>query len=423
MADEEFNETQEWTREVETVQAHYSSISLHRKCPQAWYFRYGLGLNRPEYGPKPYLEYGSWFGAMRTAEALERGRRMGSLIVKPRKFSPVDDWEAFDMATVTPREVLQSAVTWWKAQLTNGDATEVQDAWHSALGAPLPNRLRDGFVRWRDEWGEAAKRERPLALEMFWKRALPRSSNDLEWETAGLGELPEMRLIGFIDELYEDTERNMIVVRDNKTTSQMPTQSSLDDMLNSQLQFYVWGVTPKLHELGLLPPRAVSYDRALSKQSPRPKLNQNGSLSATVKNFDLRTYREWVAEGQDYPGRAKDGSGAGTYLEDPEVVARLSSPTHKSMFHQRTFTPVNRQIVAAHLRAAVDTVTDIWRTTKRAEIAYEAARNMGDGCKWCSYVELCRSTMFGGADGEYDIREAGLRSSSGKFILAQGKLQ
>jgi hypothetical protein len=396
-------------------------MMLHRKCPAAWYFRYGLGLGKPVSGPAPYLHYGSWFGAMRTAEALVRGRATGTLIQKPRKFTPVDGGPEFDMKTVTPKDVLIAAVEWWK--VVSQDPLAVEE-WVKTLGEDLPNRLKGGFLRWRDEYGEASKSEEVLAVEMFWKRTLPRPAADQSWDT-GAGDLPEIVLIGFIDELYRDTQRNgMVVVRDNKTTSRMPTMSSLDDMLDSQLQLYAWGITPALHSMEILPPRAISYDRASSVKPTSPKLNQNGTLSASNKLFDLRTYREWVAAGQDYPGRAKDGSGAGTYVEEPEVVAKLSTPTWRAQWHQRTLTPINRQVIQAHLRAAVDTTTDIWRTMQRTSVTFEPPRNISKGnCQWCDYVGLCRDAMFSGADGVFDLREHGLVHKSGLPILERGELR
>jgi hypothetical protein len=371
------------------------------------------------------MDYGTWFGAMCSAEALERGRRIGSLISKPGKLvvmrkSQFREEISFDEATVTPKEVLEACVAWWKREAT--DDLYVEE-WTKALGEPAPHRLKNGFVRWRDEWGEASKNEAPLGVEVFWKRVLPRPAEDAEWHTREGKPLPDMVLIGFIDELYLDVDRDIIVVRDRKTTSRMPTQSALDDMLDSQLQLYAWGVTPKLFELGLKRPRAVAYDRALSVAPPKPVLNLNGTLSAKTKLYDIRTYREWVAAGQDYPGRKKDGSDAGTYVIDPEVVKNLTDPAWRAMFHQRTLTPVNEKIVQAHLRAAVDTVTDAWRTMQRTAVTFEAARNLGkDNCRWCDYVSLCRAMMFGGPDGQYDLREHALVGPDRALpILEQGK--
>jgi hypothetical protein len=105
----------------------------------------------------------------------------------------------------------------------------------------------------------------------------------------------------------------------------------------------------------------------------------------------------------------KDGSGAGFYREEPEVVERLSTPAYTSGWFQRTLTPLNANLIRAHLRAAVDTALDVTLTKERARVSNEAARNLTAGCKWCDYAHLCRAQMWGGPDGEYDLTLAGLR--------------
>ena len=71
---------EEWEQNGAEVRAHYSSLTLHRKCAQAWYYRYDLGLNRDvEEVAAPERDFGSWFGALTAAEALERGRKFDSL--------------------------------------------------------------------------------------------------------------------------------------------------------------------------------------------------------------------------------------------------------------------------------------------------------------------------------------------------------
>lgn len=462
--EEGISEETPWSRSLDNVQAHYSSIMLHRKCPQAWYYRYGKGLSKPVTDPAPYMHYGSWFGAIRTAEALVRGRRMGSLIQTPRTLRLVDGGPEFDMRTMTPKMVLESAVVWYHKNVA-GDPLAVED-WHSKLGDGLPQRLLAGYQRWRDENGVAAAKERPLAVEMFWKRELIRPKADLAWDPAAI-DLPELTLIGFIDELYEDIERSIVVVRDNKTTSRMPTMSSLDDMLDSQLMLYAWGVTPALQKMGHAIPRAISYDRAMSVKCADPSLNLNGTISAKSKNWDLRTYREWalkdtrpdsldelrqvaVTNGkrdtyddfspeqkeiiENLPAgrvfgrigefKAVDVPKFGIYELDDEIIRKLSSPDWRAMFHQRTLKPINQQVVKAHLRAAIDTTTDIWKTQTRSEVTGEATRNLiKDSCKWCEYVGICRAQIFGGPDGLYDIREYGLRHKSGNHILENGVIK
>ena len=104
-------------------------------------------------------------------------------------------------------------------------------------------------------------------------------------------------------------------------------------------------------------------------------------------------------------------------------MANLTDPAWRAQFHQRTLTPVNEKIVQAHLRAAVDTVTDAWRTAQRTAVTFEGARNLSkDNCRWCDYVGLCRAQMFGGPEGQYDLREHGLVGPDKLLpILEQGQ--
>ena len=84
--------------------------------------------------------------------------------------------------------------------------------------------------------------------------------------------------------------------------------------------------------------------------------------------------------------------------------------------------PVNQHVVRAHLRAAVDSATDIWRTEKRAAIVGDAPRNFTkSNCQWCDYQDVCRAQMMGGSMGTYDLSEFGLESKRGD-VLSEGQL-
>jgi hypothetical protein len=178
-------------------------------------------------------------------------------------------------------------------------------------------------------------------------------------------------------------------------------------MMNSQLHLYVWGAAPVLAAQGLKM-SAVSYDRARSVKATTPKLNQSGTLSKTVTVFDELTYREWVAEGQEYPGRAKDGSQAGVYELDPAELERITAPAHVSKFFQRTTVPLNLNLIKAHVRAAVDAVADMKNVSDRVYQSGEAPRSLGDACRWCDFAALCRAQIMGGPQGEYHPEDFGL---------------
>jgi hypothetical protein len=328
----------------------------------------------------------------------------------------------FDQATVTVMDVLMASKKWWETL-----SSEDQDICVGKMGDTLPRRLRDAYVRWRDQYDAERRYEQPLGTEVYWERYLPVPEDTQDWEIAGdpflLEGQPMIKLIGFIDEIYWDSQREMVTVRDNKFYKNLGNQTAIDDMMDSQLHLYGWGVTPDLERRGGQPVRAVAYDRVRSTAPTMPKLTQSGKLSTTVTQFDLRTYLDWTAQGQAYPGLKKDGSGAGVYQLEDEMIQKLSTPQWQHQFANRSQRPLNRNIVRAHLRAAADSAVDIWRTQKRTEATHEAARSLGDACRWCDFKELCRAQMFGGADGEYDLREFGLTSRNGAQVLVDGVLQ
>lgn len=439
----------EWIQNGALVRAHYSSLTLHRKCPQAWMYRYSMGLNRDIVEVSaPERDFGSWFGALTAAEALERGRKLESLRGKLEKFRSVDGIDKFDMATVTMAEVFEAAHDWWDKQ-----SPEAVEDWHSRLGEGLPERLAAAYTRWRDEWDKDRKYERPVAVELYWERTLPRPKNDSIWdqETGGF----DLKLIGFIDEVYEDTQRGLVVVRDRKTAKALASQSAVDDMMDSQLALYAWGATPLLKSFGLEAPRALAYDRVKSTRSTQPKLTLSGRLSAAATQFDIQTYREFVntntvpaelPEGfeeleawqktmmlnmQERGGRlfgkfgefgkagAKKGEPKfGLYQEEQSVIERITTPVHRSIFHQRTLVPLSPHVIRAHLRAAVDSATDIYRTEKRVEATKEAARNFtASNCRFCDYASLCRAQMVGGPEGEYELAEHRLKARNGLKVI------
>jgi hypothetical protein len=217
-------------------------------------------------------------------------------------------------------------------------------------------------------------------------------------------------LWGYADEVYQDRKRGIVVVRDCKTSGTLGQVTSLDEMMDSQVQLYAWGLAPDCAEWGLQPPRAVAFDRVRSKAPKTPKITKAGKLSASVKDYDLRTYLEWCADGVPFEGMKKDGSAAGTYTAEESEIERLTSPQSVSQWFSRHLTPVSPYLVRSHLQAAADTCSDISRTRMRADKRGEAPRNFGKAaCQFCEFADLCRAQMVGGPGGEYAPEEYGLR--------------
>lgn len=384
---------------TEPIRATYSSMTLHRRCPAAWKFKYLDRLEPEGAGDSPALGFGSWFHAVRAADRLAKGRSEGTLLVETETLETVDGGPTFD-GDVPAGAVLEAAARWWDAL-----PEETREDWTAWLGWPLPRRLTHAYEGWRERWAEESRRESVLAVEYRWERPLAP-------KTAVSGR--PVYLFGFVDEVYEDRRRGLVVVRDCKTSKTLGAMSVLDEMMDSQVQVYAWGLGPVCRKWGAETPRAVSFDRVRSAAPKTPQVTKSGRLSKAVTDYDLRTYLEWVEGGVEYPGLKKDGSGAGTYTVEKSEVERLSSSEVCAQWFRRTLTPVSRNVLRSHLQAAVDTVSDMERTRARAGRSAEAPRNLVmQTCKFCDFADLCRAQMVGGARGEYDLADFGLRRRAG----------
>jgi len=134
----------------------------------------------------------------------------------------------------------------------------------------------------------------------------------------------------------------------------------------------------------------------------KPKLTDTtGKLSLQTKNFTLEDYQALCAS-----DRAKQVG----YKPEQAVIDRISAPAYRSRWFQRTLTPVNRNIVRAHLQAAVDSDLDVATTVARVQERGYAARNFsGSSCRYCDFASLCRAQLIGGPEAEYPLEDHGLR--------------
>lgn len=401
----------------------YSSMTLHRTCPQAWAYRYIRGLDSPELGVARDL--GSWWHLIRALDSLNRGAELGSLREVPAELRGGDDYPyhlildkgssvsaptyslSNDLSKIKGARPsaglgLILAEVYWR-----GLSGEEQDAWVEAIGEPLHDRLGYMNDQWRREWAEDLRHESPLGVEVRFRRDLPGTNG--------------ARLPGIVDEVYLDTRRNLLVVRDHKTGKTLPSQESADDLSDSQLHLYAWGVMPLVSSWGLGAIRALSYDRARTKRPMTPVLTATGSLSKSVTDYDLRTYLEWARgpEGEGVPWGEpgtyyKSGTKVGQpkfgrYTAEEKVAERLATPASRSVWFQRTLTPVNHNVVKAHLLATIDTQRQAERTLGYYQEHHEAPRNFTRwGCRVCAFAQLCRAEMLGGPQGDYDLAQYGL---------------
>lgn len=394
---------------MSTTKVSYSQLVTHRQCPQKWAFAYQERLEKddPE-DARVELEFGNWWHALRAADSIERGREAGTLASCPEEIRTVDHGPTIPTATdrdpqpALVWEVMQAAGKWWKS-LTE----EIQQVWMDRLGSPLVDRLTYVDSRYRERWDDSRQEEQPVAVETWWTRDLPTYTvGDTVIETGAT-------LVGVVDEVYLDTKRGLLVARDHKAHRTLAQQSAVDNMMDSQLQLYAWGLSPLVKSWDLGKIDAIAYDRVRMVAPKAPSVTQSGTLSKSVTDYDLHTYVQWSkgpnGEGVPYPGRKKDGSGAGLYQPEDKVVEKLSAPQARAGWFQRTLTPLNLNLIRIHLQAAVDSAYDLNLSQARIGRSGEATRNLTKDCKWCDFASLCRARMVGGPSGEYDLTEHRLR--------------
>src|SRR3546814_8368119 len=118
--------------------------------------------------------------------------------------------------------------------------------------------------RWEAAWGEDNDNEEVIAVEVQFE--IP------------IGDTGVV-LRGRVDEVYRDKRRAMIVVRDHKTNGTIASAESLDDLLDSQLHLYAWGVSVHLRiNVG-----AVGYDRARSKPAAQRSEEHTSELQSLMR--------------------------------------------------------------------------------------------------------------------------------------------
>lgn len=400
----------------------YSSLTLHRQCPQAWSYRYLRGLSSLR--SSGARDLGSWWHMVRALDYLDLGHSLGSLRSAPVEIGTGDEGpklyrlgDADDKmpgrqyrigaagSTIPAKgEVgLALAAAYWK-RLSGED----RDWWIEEIGEALPDRLAYMDARWRERWADEREREAPLGVEVKFKRSV----------TAG--EDPAV-MPGYIDLVYLDTRRNLTVVRDSKSSKTIAAAEAADDLSDSQLHLYSWGVMELVKAWGVPPVTALSYDRARSAMPKQPSLTQAGSLSKSVTDYDLHTYLVFAAgpDGDGVPfgepdtyvqsGKRKGEPKFGVYEADAALVEKLSTPAAASVWFQRTLTPLNNNIVRAHINAVRHTQTEAERTVAYFTEHGEAPRNFTRrGCDWCDYKGLCRAELIGGPDGDYPVEQFGL---------------
>lgn len=367
--------------------ASYSSLSTLRDCRRKFAYRYVDKFTKDSTAGPPLL-IGSWFHAVLGVDAIRRGIDAESLLHVEDSLDLMDGIRVEvdpKLRTLTYRgdtmplegeTVVRLSKVWWTG-LESERREEVADA----LGAPLPDRLDDLLLRYRDRWFAELETEEPLLVEVWWRRTVPGT---------------EVTLSGRGDQVYRDRRRGIVVVRDHKLVGRWPSEpDAVLDIMDSQLHLYAWGMSAVLADAadkaGVPVPKvaAIEYDRLRYKRPATPKLTQKGNLSKSVTDFDLPTYIEFVeTEGIE---------------ADQTVVASLEADVDR--FFRRRLTPVNITIVREHLKAAVAGATEAETITA----SDSAPRSPSNKCAWCDYLQLCRAQLVGSVSEDYDPAAFGLK--------------
>lgn len=352
-----------------------TSLGTYRSCPKKFEFSSLRRLRPAGLTPLITRELGSWWHALRAADAIWRSREQETPpLYLPETISTGDMGPELPVTPdLTGSDVLLAAKRFWDAM-----PFEQQERWVEKTGAALVPHLAEMDRRWEAAWGaESRENEEVIAVEVF-----------VEVPIADTGVV----LRGRVDEVYRDKRLGLIVVRDHKTNGTIASSESLDDLLDSQLHLYAWGVSVQLGiNVG-----AVGYDRARSKPAAQPAVTKAGKLSASVTDYDLDAYLAFTDEPVPFPGLKKDGSGAGFYERDPKVVEKLQTPAERDKWNRRTLDPINPRMIRGHLQEAVATAEGQAEARRRFDDPARGpiARNLSrNGCKSCDFVMLCLDEM------------------------------
>lgn len=384
-----------------------SALGQLRNCPQAWAYGHLRRLRRIEDTPAIPLEFGTWWHAIRGADAILRGFEANSMRKLPADIQVHDDLPRIpvgpklkhDEARVLGEQVLEAAADWWKRL-----PSETRELWLDELRQPLPERLEHADRLWRRRWADDLLHEAPLAVEYRFNASIKGT-----------------RVPGVIDELLYDSRRGFAVLKDHKTGRDIQAMSASDDMMEPQLHIYAWAVHKTISEKWGHPLGAISYDRTRSVGPHQPKLTAMGNLAKTPSDYDLDTYRDWAAgplgagvewgEPDSYyvSGAKKGQPKFGVYEPEEKIIEQLSTPAAVAKWNDRTLVPLNQNLIRTHLRSFVGSAKMAGEYAAEYERNGEVHRNLGRGCKWCDFKDLCRAEMIGGPGGDYPLDQFNLQ--------------
>jgi hypothetical protein len=390
------NNQQQAAVQEEILWVSPSRLGTWRKCPKAYEYGYLRRLTVADAAAQIDRELGSWWHAVRAADSIARALSQEEpFLYLPSSISTGGLGPELPVLRETnTRQVLDAAAAFWREM-----SEEDREVWVERTGKPLEAHLEEMNERWTLAWGEASKTEQVLAVEYPFEVRIGTTQYGIR---------------GRVDEVYYDRERSLAVVRDHKSNRDIPPSEALEDMLDAQLHLYAWAVGQALVKVD-----SVAFDRARSKPAATPVLTKSGSLSKSVTDYDVLAYLAFTKDLVPYPGLKKDGSGAGEYDRDWDVVDRLSTPSERDKWNRRTLDPVNKRLVRGHLRELLASSIDMRAAESRysraevgTRVPFEVignARNLSRySCKGCDFLGLCLDELRTGMTldpTEYGLKE------------------
>jgi Arc/MetJ family transcription regulator len=353
---------------------HNSHLTALRRCQKRFHYSFVEGIQSKV--PGLPLARGIWIHYMLEAQFLRWGLDEGTLLETPESMQ-VDGVTGEVVITVDNQG--NPCLVTWSQRIYPLSAKGMLDllteqVWarlfpeehekYTEDGATLPEAcekiLTEYFYYWRGE-----PKPKVLLVESSWTR-----------------EYKGVAFEGRLDYVIERTLHNgqkLLVVGDWKSTKRQP--GPLYKFMESQLNLYPWGITPKLLELGIpeqaIKSMAVEFDYLNTKLPTKPQQNKDGTLSKRKINTTYLTLANALKE----YGLTVDKQFIEDYLERNELV-----------FFDRKPLPRNQAVVTRLLDENVESATLALQVIEGST----PVRSVTQTCSYdCDFQELCMGELYG----------------------------
>ena len=355
---------------------HNSALRTFKSCEQRWKYEYVDGL-ADDSGTA--LNIGTWFHLLMEAQGLKQGIVQDTLLhdVPERlHFGLPDD----DNPSVLTSDVLDESGLVSVRAVHDWVVEEVHAYWPEGDDEidAMPDNLWFLYERYMARHGAAMVREDVLGVEVQWQR------DDVFDADAPLdGSIPYG---GQADRIVRSN--GLIVLRDHKTTGNVPSSSFL--LTDSQLHLYAWGLTPWLKEHGL-EIDAIEYDFALTYWPKVSLTKKAGNLYSRQRTIDLHAARILLAEAlAEHDNRTAPAEGEPFPDDFSDWLDRCATEGDREFF-RRHLQPVNVTTV----KTLLDEGAVLKPRMDAIENGAPAIRMTGKHCDWCPRQEVCTGDLLG----------------------------